>query len=59
MAAEHWDGLGVYMEVAVEDWVYWFTTGDWHLEPQGGERGEVVFEVWQGLNSGMEEILDD
>lgn len=29
------------MELAVEDWRFWLTTGDWHLEPKDGEREEV------------------
>lgn len=36
--------------------IFWLTIGDWHLDPQGGA---VVEEVWEGLNVGTEEILED
>lgn len=48
-------GLDVCIEVTVGGWVCWFTTGDRHLEPQVGEKGEVVGEVWEGLK-GVEEM---
>lgn len=35
----------------------WFV-GEWHIEPQGGEKG-AVFEVWDGLKAGTGETLDD
>lgn len=59
MAVGVWEDLDVEMETTVEDWVFWFTIGDWHLEPQEGERGEVVVEVWKGLEAETEEVLAD
>lgn len=35
MAVDVWDGLDVEMET-LENWVFWLTNGDWHLDPQGG-----------------------
>lgn len=34
----------------------WFV-GDWHLEPQGGEKGAAL-EVWDGLKPGRGETPD-
>lgn len=56
MIVEVWEGLDVYMEVTVEVWACWLTKGDWHLEPQGGEIGEVVEEVWKGRKPEVEEM---
>lgn len=39
------------MEAVVEDWL---TAGDWHLEPQGGEHGEVTAAAWEGLDAELE-----
>lgn len=35
----------------------WFV-GEWHLEPQGGEKG-AAFEVWDGLKPGTGEMPDN
>lgn len=35
----------------------WFV-GEWHLEPQGGEKG-AAFEVWDGLKPGTGETSDE
>lgn len=40
--------LDVEREITGE--VFWLGIGDWHLDPQGGEPGDVVVEVWNGLN---------
>lgn len=35
--------------------VFWLTIGDWHLDPQG----EVVLEVWGGLDAETEETVEE
>lgn len=42
----------------LEDWLFWGTEGDWHLDPQRGEHGEVAVNVWEGLDEGREEMLE-
>lgn len=37
--------------------VDWFV-GEWHLEPQGGEKG-AAFEFWDGLKPGRAETSDE
>lgn len=46
-------------EAEVEDLLFCVTTGDWLLTPQGGERGEEVLEVWEGLKAEVEEMVED
>ena len=43
----------------VEDWGFWLTAGDWHLDPQGGESGDVTVGVTEGLDVGRETAVDD
>lgn len=33
--------------------------GDWHLDPHGGEHGEVAVNVWEGLDEGRVEVLEE
>lgn len=47
------------MEERVEDWVLWLTTGDWHLDPQGGEHGDGAVDVWEGLDVEKEAAVED
>lgn len=37
----------------------WLTTGDWHLDPQGGEHGDVVVDVQEGLDVEKEAEVED
>lgn len=43
----------------VEDWVLWLTIGDWHLDPQGGEHGDVAVNVWEGLDVVVEVTVEN
>ena len=49
-----WEGLG---ETTVE--VFWLTIGDWHLDPQGGERGEVAADICEGLTVVVELTVEN
>lgn len=40
-------GLDVETEITGE--AFWFGIGDWYRDPHGGEHGDVVVEVWNGL----------
>lgn len=42
-----------------EDWLFWLTIGDWHLEPQGGERGEAAANVCDVLGVVVDVRVDN
>lgn len=40
--------------------MFWITSGDWHLEPQGeGERAKVAVDIWEGLGEEKEAGVED
>lgn len=43
----------------MEDCLFWLVIGDWHLEPQGGECGEVAVSVCDALGVGVEPSVDN
>lgn len=51
---DDWDGLDVETKT-LEDWTFWLTNGDWHLDPQGGGVDTFVLE---GLDVGTEELVE-
>lgn len=55
---DDWDGLDEGTKEMEEDWVFWLTIGDWHLDPQG-ERGDVAVDVWEGLGVDVEVTVED
>lgn len=55
VAVDDWGGLDEENEKPVEGLLFW-VVGDWHLTPQGGERGEGDVEVWE---AGIGEMIAD
>lgn len=55
MVDDDWFGLDVETGITVE--VFWLTIGDWHLEPQGGDTGNVVVDVGFSLVVEMETAM--
>lgn len=54
---DDWVGLDVDREMTAE--VFWLVIGDWHLDPQGGEHGDVAVEVCDGLDIYRELTVED
>lgn len=55
VSVDDWGGLDEENEKPVEGLLFW-VVGDWHLTPQGGERGEGDVEVWE---AGIGEMIAD